>query len=137
LGRAAERFPDRADVYVALGRVWLDMAENRSDGAALSKAVEALQPHVTSAGASADALMLYGRAMILSGDLPRAERVLLQAASKAPVDALTLRYLADAAERLGHFAAARDALVRYTALVGEDGGGAAVAERLARLEQRP
>ena len=56
LGRAAERFPDQTDAYVALGRVWLDIAEGRNDRIALSKAIEALQPRAMRADASSDAL---------------------------------------------------------------------------------
>jgi tetratricopeptide (TPR) repeat protein len=119
LGRAAERFPDRDDVYVALGRVWLTIAESRNDRAALSKALEALQPSAESPNAPSDALMLFGRAMFLEGDVARAERVLLQATLRPPVQPITFRYLADAAERLGHPAEARDALARYAALVGD------------------
>jgi len=80
--------------------------------------------------------MLYGRALFLLGDVIRAERLLLQAASRAPVDPMTLRYLADAAERLGHRAEARDALVRYTALVRDSAIDPTIAERFARLDGR-
>ena len=135
LGRAAERFPDRADVYVALGRVWLDVAERGNDRAALAKALDALQPHAIDAEASTDALALYGRARLLFGDAPGAERALLRAVAKTPVDPLSYRYLADAAERLGHAAQAHDALVRYAALVDDPDTDAAVSQRLARLEQ--
>ena len=137
LGRAAERFPDRSDAYVALGRVWLDIADSRNDDVALRKAIEALQPRATAADASSDALTLYGRALFLSGDAARAERVLLRAASRTPVDPLTFRYLADAAERLGHLPAARQALVRYAALMPDNDIDPTVNERLARLERRP
>lgn len=136
LGRAAERFPGRTDVYVALGRVWLDVAEGRNDSAALNKAIEALRPRATSADAPADALMWYGRAMLLSGDATGAERALVRATSKAPVDPLAYRYLADAAERLGHLAAAVDALVHYAALVDDRDIDSTINDRLARLEQR-
>jgi tetratricopeptide (TPR) repeat protein len=136
LGRAAERFPDRDDVHIALGRVWLGIAESRDDQAALKKAIAALQPRTARADASPEALMLYGRAMFLSGDATRAERALLQATSKAPVDPLAYRYLADAAERLGHVAAAVDALVRYAALIDDRDIDPSINERLARLEQR-
>ena len=43
LGRAAERHPDEPSVYTAIGRVWLESAEQRTDRIALSKALEALQ----------------------------------------------------------------------------------------------
>ena len=119
LGRAAERFPDEPRVYTALGRVWLDAAELNSDRVAVSKALQALQPRAAAADASSEALMLYGRALFVSGNAGAAERLLLQATRKAPVEPIAFRYLADAAERLGHAAAAQDALQRYVALAGD------------------
>ena len=86
LGRAAERFPDEPAVYTALGRVWLETTDPENSRVAVSKAIEALQLLATSAGASAETLMLYGRAMLRSGDAPVAERVLLQAAAQTPVE---------------------------------------------------
>lgn len=117
LGRAAERYPDNRAVYTALGRVWLDAAERRNDRIALGKAIEALQPAAAAADASSETLTLYGRAMFLSGDAAGAERVLAQATSRAPVEPQAFRYLADAAERARHPAVARDARLRYAALI--------------------
>jgi predicted Zn-dependent protease len=136
LGRAAERFPDEPAVYTALGRVWLQDAESRNDRIALGKALEALQPPATAAAATPAALMLYGRALFLAGNLAAAERLLLQATARSPVEPAAFRYLADAAERLGHLAEAHDALRRYVALVGENEVEPAVSDRLIRLQQR-
>jgi len=136
LGRAAERYPDEPAVYTALGRVWLEDAELRNDRVALSKAIEALQPTAAAATASSETLTLYGRAMLLSGDARVAERTLLDAVGRPPVEPAAFRYLADAAERLGHLPVARDALLRYVALTGESDVDPATAERLARLQQR-
>jgi len=136
LGRAAERYPDAPAVYTAIGRVWLDAAEPRNDRVALSKAIEALAPVAAAATASGEALALYGRAMLLSGDARAAERILLQAAGRPPVDPETFRRLADASQRLGHLAVARDALLRYVALVDERDVDSATAARLANLQQR-
>lgn len=136
LGRAAERYPEEPVVYTALGRVWLETAELRNDRVALSKAVEALQPTAARAAASSETLMLYGRALFLSGEYNAAERTLQQAVARWPVEPVAFRYLADAAERLGHLAAARDALLRYVALVDENDVEAATVERLARLQRR-
>ena len=133
LGRAAERFPEEPAIYTALGRVWLETAELQNDLVALSKAVEALQPTAVSATASGETLTLYGRAMLLAGDAPAAERSLLRAAEAMPVDPAALRYLADAAEQLGHTPIARDALLRYAALAGDEALDSAVSQRLARL----
>ena len=120
LGRAAERHPDHRGVYTALARVWLEAADARNDRVALSKALEALQPQIAAGDPSTDALMLYGRAMYLSGTAAAAERALLQATATPPVEPVALRYLADAAERLGHRAEARDARLRYAALTGDE-----------------
>jgi len=140
LGRAAERYPDQPAVYTAIGRVWLDAAEPRNDRladrVALGKAIEALEPIAAAATASSEALALYGRAMLLSGDARAAERILLQAAGRPPVDPETFRRLADASQRLGHLAVARDALLRYVALADERGVDPATAARLANLQQR-
>ena len=134
LGRAAERYPDEPSVYAALGRVWLQDAELGNDRVALSKAIEALQPTAESASASSETLTLYGRALLLSGDPRSAERALLQAVDRLPVEPDAFRWLADAAERLGHVPLARDALLRYVALADEDAVDPAVVERLARLQ---
>jgi len=135
LGRAAERFSDNVAVYTALGRVWLTAADQRNDRVALGKALEALQPRALAPGASGETLTLYGRAMFLSGNAAAAERVLADATAQTPVDPMAFRYLADAAERAGHASAARDALLRYAALVGED-LDPAVALRIERLQRR-
>jgi tetratricopeptide (TPR) repeat protein len=60
LGRAAERYPQADVVYEALGRVWLGAAETHRDGAALTKAVQALEAAAARANASSDTLTLYG-----------------------------------------------------------------------------
>jgi predicted Zn-dependent protease len=136
LGRAAERYPDQPAVYTAIGKVWLDAAEARNDRVALSKAIGALGPIAASATASGETLALYGRAMLLSGDARSAERFLLEAAGRAPVDPDTYRRLADAAQRLGHVAVARDALLRYVALADERDVDPGTTARLADLQQR-
>jgi tetratricopeptide (TPR) repeat protein len=117
LSNAAERFPDTSLVYLALGRVWLQAAQARDDRIALSKAVEALEAALTAADPSSEALALFGRAVYLSGDVEAAEQTLLEAVDRMPVEPIAFVYLADAAERLGHTGAARDALVSYRALL--------------------
>jgi tetratricopeptide (TPR) repeat protein len=113
LGRAAERDPANAMVTTAMGRVWLGMAEAGEDGTALAKALDALQRVAALPDASSETLTLYGRALLLSRNAAAAERVLQQAVTRLPVDPLAFRYLADAAARLGHVAAAREAEARY------------------------
>jgi tetratricopeptide (TPR) repeat protein len=136
LGRAAERYPDQPVVFTAIGRVWLDAVEPRNDRAALSKAIEALEPLAADPAASSEALMLYGRALLMADNVRAAERILRQAADRPPVDPVAFRYLADAAERLGHLDVARDALLRYVALADERDVEPSTAARLANLEQR-
>ena len=115
LGRTAARNPNYPQAYVALGRVWLDIAQQRNDRVALSKALGALQGAIGSDDSS-EALTLLGRALLLAGDAESAERMLQDATGKRPIDPLAFYYLADAAERLGHFPAARQALVDYGTL---------------------
>jgi tetratricopeptide (TPR) repeat protein len=119
LGRAAEQYPDHPYTYVALGRVWLEKAQPRSDRVDLSKALGALQDAVGSDDSS-EALALFGRALMLSGSVDLAETVLQEATEKRPVEPQAFYYLADAAERRGHADVARRALLDYQALEGDD-----------------
>jgi tetratricopeptide (TPR) repeat protein len=135
LGNAAELYPDHSYTYVALGRVWLEKAQPQRDRVDLSKALGALQEAVGTDDSS-EALMLFGRALLLSRNVERAEAVLKQATERLPVDPLAFYYLADAAERRGHFNVARRALLDYRALEGDDPDSrrrAALAVRIADL----
>jgi len=136
LRRVAERYPERASVYVALGRVWLDTAEARKDRVALSKALAALEGVAGDGSASSEALTLYGRALLMSGDLAGAHRALERAAQALPVEPSSLLSLATTAERLGRVSVCRDALVRYAALVGDDREAADRAFRIGDLSVR-
>lgn len=117
LGRAADRFPESATVYLTLARLWLDSAEERRDPVSVSKAVQALQAAAIRGGNSTEFLLLRGRAQLLSGDVAQAERTLETATTTLPVDPEAFRYLATAAQRLGHADGARLARARYDALV--------------------
>jgi tetratricopeptide (TPR) repeat protein len=119
LGHAAERYPDNAYAYIALGRIWLEKAQPHPDRVDLSKALGALQEAVGNDDSS-EALTLFGRALLLSQDVEAAETVLEQATEKLPVDPQAFYYLADAAERRGHADVARRALIDYRALEGEE-----------------
>jgi tetratricopeptide (TPR) repeat protein len=119
LGRAAERYPDQPYVYVALGRVWLQIAQTRHDRVALNKALEALEGAVGRDEGS-EALTLFGHALLLSGDAPSAERMLQNATRRVPVDPLAYFYLAEAAERQARYDVARQALLDYVALRGDE-----------------
>ena len=132
LGRAAERYPDHPYAYVALGRVWLETAQARNDRIALSKALEALEGAVGSDDSS-EALTLFGRALLMTSDEETAERMFQSATEKRPVEPLAFYYLSDAAERLGHYAAARQALLDYEVLRGDEIDGRRRSTYLARL----
>lgn len=119
LGRAAERYPDYPYAYVALGRIWLEIAQARNDRVALSKAIEALEGAVGSDDSS-EALTLFGRALLLASDEETAERMLQDATQKRPVEPLAFYYLSDVAERRGHYDVARRALLDYEVLRGEE-----------------
>lgn len=138
LGRAAERYPDEPTVYTALGRVWLESAEQRTDRVALSKALEALQPAASHDDATGETLALFGRALFLAGHTEPAARVLEQATAMLPVDPVAFLWLSAAHQRRGDTEAARRALVDYRHLVDEapdDLLAALVADSL-RLQQR-
>jgi tetratricopeptide (TPR) repeat protein len=138
LGRAAERYPDHAYTYVALGRVWLERAQARRDRVDLSKALGALQEAV-GADDSSEAFMLFGRALLMTSDDEIAERMLQQATEKLPADPLAFYYLAEASERRGHLDAARQAILDYYALEGDQQDPrrrSALARRIADLSAR-
>jgi superkiller protein 3 len=118
LGRTAERHPEDPYAYVALGRVWLEVAQSKDDRVALSKALGALEGAV-GRDDSSEALTLFGRVLLLTPDDETAERMLLDATQRAPVDPLAFYYLAEAGERLGHFTLARQALLDYETLRGD------------------
>lgn len=141
LRHAAERHPGDGHTYAALGRVWLETALARSDRVDLGKAVEALaravSPDVADPGS--EAYMLYGRALLLASDVETAERMLEQATQKLPVEPLAFFYLAEAAERRGHFTLARRSLADYLALVSEEPDSrrrAQIHQRIAELALR-
>ena len=133
LGRAAELFPDTPGVYAALGQVWLEAAEERGDPSDLRKALGALEPVATQTAATSETLGHFGRALVLAGQHARAELVFRQASQRFPTDPDVLPHLAAVAQRLGHLDEARQALVRYSALVDEDRERASQAVRIADL----
>jgi tetratricopeptide (TPR) repeat protein len=138
LRQAAEAYPHYRHTYVALGRVWLETAQARADRVELNKALEALEKAVAEEESS-EAYTLFGRALLLASEPEPAERMLQQATAKLPVDPLAFYYLADAAERRAHHAIARQALVDYVALAGEDADArrrASIAVRIGDLSMR-
>ncbi len=137
LGRAAQRYPDNAVIFTALGRVWFEAAARARDRMGLRKTLEALEPVTRGAAPSGDALALYGQALVLSGELLRGESALRRAADLLPVAPDTLIWLADAAERLGHYPVVRSALERWAAIAPETNPNLpAVYERVGDLAKR-
>ncbi|MCM3880739.1 MAG: tetratricopeptide repeat protein [Vicinamibacterales bacterium] len=137
LGRAAERSreqpAEQPGVYAALGRVWLQAAEDRGDPTDARKALEALERVATQPSASSEILGMYGRALALAGELSRAEAALRQASQRFPLDPDVLPPLATVAQRQGHLEEARQALIQYAALVDDDRDEAAHAELIGDL----
>lgn len=131
LSRAVERFPDKFEVYAALGSVWLEAANVRDDTVALNKAVEALSTAVGHSDATSEAFADFGRALLLAGDVPEAERAFRQAVERLPVYPDAYLQLADLAGRSNRSQEARDALVRYATLVGDEQPLASVATQIA------
>lgn len=119
LGRAVERFPDSAEAYAALGRVWLEAADQRRDTVALKKSVEALSTATTHSNATSQAFTDLGRAYVLAGDLAAAERAFRQALDQFPIQPDAYFQLATLALRTGRVDEGRDALARYVALMPE------------------
>ena len=130
LGRAVDRFPDAPQVYAALGHVWLATAQRRGDRVALGKAVEALGQAATHSDATGDTFAELGRAWMLSGDPRAAERALRQAVTKLPVPPEAFLHLADLTARDGRIQDARDALLKYATLIGDERTLTAVATRI-------
>ena len=130
---AAERIaPGDSRVALAEGRVHLALAE-AGDPDAVPAALAALERALGGTARRSEGLALYGRALYLSGDTPAAEQMLAEAVRTSPVDPMAYGYLADAAERLGHHLAARDALVRLDALEGDTAAADVRLDRARRI----
>ena len=136
LGHALDRSPGHPLVYGALGQVWLRQAVARGDSVALGKALEALERAAATDVATSATLGAYGRALLMDNQIEAAERVLLQATRRFPVDPAALSSYAAVAERLDRAAAARTALIEYGALVSDEADFGARAASIARLSLR-
>ena len=136
LQRALERTPGQPLLYAALGRIWLQIAEASNDGAALDRALEALEQSGDANTATSDTLTLYGQALLRSGRAETAERILRQATERYPIEAHAFLVYADAAERQNHTEAARHALIQYVDLTGDEDDSSNRALRIAQLSLR-
>lgn len=121
----------------ALGRVHLMRAESAPDAArriaAAKLALPALEAALGGTVRRSEGLALYGRALYFIGDAAAAERILQEAVATSPFDHAAFAYLADAAEQLEHYTAARDWLVRFDALEGDTASATVRAQRSRRL----
>lgn len=133
LSGALERAPDDPALYHAIGQVWLESAQARSDRVDLSKAREALARVASNPGASSEVMMLAGRAALQDGDYESAEYLLRQATQRFPVVPSALLSYATIAERQNHPDAARRALIQYLALSASENDFATHAARIAAL----
>ena len=130
LGRAVERFTDAPQAYAALGHVWLTIAQRRGDRVALGKAIGALTQAAKHSDAPGETFAELGRALQMAGDLRGAERAVRQAVARLPVPAEAYLQLANITARDGRIQEARDALLKYATLIGDDRSLAAVATRI-------
>jgi len=130
LGKALERFPDAPQVYAAIGHVWLSQAQRKGDRVALNKGIEALGRAAGRTDAMSDTYADLGRALLLAGDRPAAERALRQAVARLPVPPDAYLHLADVTGRDGRIQDARDALLKYAMLIGDEKPMAAVATQI-------
>ena len=136
LSRAIERFPSDPRVYGALGRVWLDAADERRDPIALRKSIEALRTAATHTDVTSETLADFGRALLMAGDEISAERALREATSKRPVHPDAFLQLSTLAARTARFKDAREALVSYATLLGDDRSIASIATQIATYSVR-
>jgi tetratricopeptide (TPR) repeat protein len=119
LTEAAAQDPSDSQVQLALGRVYLARAERGLDRRSVTLALNALERALGGTARRSDGLTLLGRALYLSTDYESAARLLNEAVSTTPLIAEAFGYLADAYEKLGRFADARDALAKLDALEGD------------------
>ena len=136
LGRAVERFSDAPQVYAALGHVWLNEARQRGDRVALNKAIQALQHAANRSEATGATYAELGHARLLAGDRPAAERALREAVARLPVPPDVYLQLAEVTARDGRIRDARDALLKYATLIGDDKPLVSVATQIGEYSLR-
>jgi tetratricopeptide (TPR) repeat protein len=103
---------------------------------ALAKAVEALGQAAGHSDASGETLAELGRAWQLAGDRQAAERAYRQAVARLPVSPDAYLHLADVVDDDGRYHDARDALLKYAVLVGDERPLASVATRIGDYSMR-
>jgi tetratricopeptide (TPR) repeat protein len=105
-------------------------AQRRGDRVALAKAVEALGQAAGHSDVTGETLAELGRAWQLTGNRQAAERALREAVARSPVPPEAYLQLADIVQADGRYHDARDALLKYAVLVGDDRPLVAVATRI-------
>jgi tetratricopeptide (TPR) repeat protein len=133
LSRATEQFPRNAQVFVALSHVWLEHAIATGDPVAIQKGLEAARQAGSPGTQDRSIQMLTGMAWLRANEPRRAMRLFEQATSELPVDPAAYTHLADAAEQLRLWTAARNALRHADALATDDRTSATARTRLLRL----
>jgi tetratricopeptide (TPR) repeat protein len=137
LKKAREKDPANSLAATAVGRVHLIRAEATTDPgrrvAAAQLALPVLENALGGDVRRSEGLALYGRALYLVGDAAAAERLLEEAVATSPFHRAAFVYLADAAESLRHYAAARTALAQFDALEGDAAPVGVRADRARRL----
>jgi len=124
---------DTAPVATARARILLTRSERTFDPQWARQAATMLEDTLSAGARRSDTLALLGRAQFLAGDPAASERTLIEAVATSPVASEAFEYLADAAERLTHLAAARDALVSQDALEGDTASSAVRSARARRI----
>jgi tetratricopeptide (TPR) repeat protein len=110
---------DASRLQLARGRIYLSRAERTGDRASATRALDLLERALDGNARRSEGLALFGRARYLAGDYIDSERILREAIATSPVDAESFAFFADTAERLSHYADARDALIDLDALQGD------------------
>jgi Flp pilus assembly protein TadD len=80
--------------------------------------------------------MLYGKVLAQEGEIVAAEQALQQAVTRYPIDPTAFLEYATVAERLGHVAEARRAMLDYEALTFDDANAPSRASRIGALSLR-
>jgi tetratricopeptide (TPR) repeat protein len=133
LSRATEQFPRNPQVFVALSHVWLEHAITTGDPVAIQKGLEAARQAGPTGTQDRSIQMLAGLAWLRANEPRRAMRLFEQATSELPVDPAAYTHLADAAEQLRLWTAARNALRHADALASDERTSATARTRLLRL----
>jgi len=121
LSRVQETNPNDARLQLAIGRVHLVRAERSQSPTdpTITRALDVIGRALAGSAPRSEGLALYGRALFVSGRHVEAETALREAVSTSPVDPEAFAFLADAAEALGHYLLARDALMDLDVLQGD------------------